>query len=191
VIKRAFYFGCYRSNGPKGHYLRGAFGEVQLEKIPGFPMDHWEPRHRLARQRQAPRRHQRQCLLDGREELGRWRLLVRVLLVGPHRRLPPQLKFRLLCFGVRLAREGSCIRICMRGFPRDRDASAVPLEVDRQGFGVMTPTQRELARHALGLAGGRTVTYRNHFVTGPAATIIHIGWRWSRPVWRRAAMEAS
>jgi hypothetical protein len=37
VIKRAFYFGCYRSNGPKGHYLRGAFGEVQLEKIPGFP----------------------------------------------------------------------------------------------------------------------------------------------------------
>lgn len=31
----------------------------------------------------------------------------------------------------------------------------------------MTPTQIDLARHALGLDGQRKVSYRNHFVTGP------------------------
>lgn len=31
----------------------------------------------------------------------------------------------------------------------------------------MTPYQRELARHALGLRNGRTTSYRNHFVAGP------------------------
>jgi hypothetical protein len=30
----------------------------------------------------------------------------------------------------------------------------------------MTPQQKELARHALGLTGQRTLSYRNHFVTG-------------------------
>lgn len=30
----------------------------------------------------------------------------------------------------------------------------------------MTPTQRELARHALGLPNKRHESYRNHFVTG-------------------------
>jgi hypothetical protein len=31
----------------------------------------------------------------------------------------------------------------------------------------VTPTQIELARHALGLTNGRRVSYRNHFVAGP------------------------
>ncbi len=31
----------------------------------------------------------------------------------------------------------------------------------------MTPRQRELARHALGLDGVRKAAYRNHFVAGP------------------------
>jgi hypothetical protein len=30
----------------------------------------------------------------------------------------------------------------------------------------MTPEQKELARHALGLRDGRKVSYRNHFVVG-------------------------
>jgi hypothetical protein len=34
----------------------------------------------------------------------------------------------------------------------------------------MTETQRELARHALGLGNGRVRSYRNHFVTGPGST---------------------
>lgn len=31
----------------------------------------------------------------------------------------------------------------------------------------MTPRQRELARRALGLGGGRTMSYRNRFIAGP------------------------
>lgn len=31
----------------------------------------------------------------------------------------------------------------------------------------MTPEQRDLARHALGLPNGRNRSYRNRFVTGP------------------------
>lgn len=31
----------------------------------------------------------------------------------------------------------------------------------------MTPAQKELARHALGLTSGRKQSYRNHFVAGP------------------------
>jgi hypothetical protein len=33
----------------------------------------------------------------------------------------------------------------------------------------MTPEQKKLARHALGLTNGRNVSYRNHFVTGEGA----------------------
>lgn len=33
----------------------------------------------------------------------------------------------------------------------------------------MTPTQRELARHALGLGRGVPTAYRNSFVTGPTS----------------------
>lgn len=32
----------------------------------------------------------------------------------------------------------------------------------------MTPNQKELARHALGLNGRNKRSYRNHFVAGPA-----------------------
>lgn len=32
----------------------------------------------------------------------------------------------------------------------------------------MTPNQKELARHALGLNGRNKCSYRNHFVAGPA-----------------------
>lgn len=39
----------------------------------------------------------------------------------------------------------------------------------------MTPQQRDLARHALGLDGRRKQTYRNHFVTGPGCTV-HENW---------------
>lgn len=34
----------------------------------------------------------------------------------------------------------------------------------------MTPTQRELARHALGLSDRHRKSYRNHFVTGEGST---------------------
>lgn len=34
----------------------------------------------------------------------------------------------------------------------------------------MTPAQRQLARHALGLTNGRRQSYRNHFVTGEGST---------------------
>lgn len=33
----------------------------------------------------------------------------------------------------------------------------------------MTPSQIELARHALGLPNKRRTSYRNHFVTGPGS----------------------
>lgn len=33
----------------------------------------------------------------------------------------------------------------------------------------MTPAQRELARHALGLTNGRRKSYRNHFVADPGS----------------------
>ena len=33
----------------------------------------------------------------------------------------------------------------------------------------MTPTQRKLARHALGLPNKQRRSYRNHFVTGPGS----------------------
>ncbi|MFA5580541.1 MAG: hypothetical protein WDA25_01155 [Paracoccaceae bacterium] len=32
---------------------------------------------------------------------------------------------------------------------------------------ILTPTQKELARHALGLPNKRKQTYRNHFMAGP------------------------
>ena len=34
----------------------------------------------------------------------------------------------------------------------------------------MTPEQRELARHALGLPNARNQSYRNHFVTGEGSS---------------------
>ncbi len=34
----------------------------------------------------------------------------------------------------------------------------------------MTPEQRELARHALGLPNKKKTSYRNHFCTGPGTT---------------------
>jgi hypothetical protein len=33
----------------------------------------------------------------------------------------------------------------------------------------LSPDQRDLARHALGLPNGRGQSYRNHFVTGPGS----------------------
>jgi hypothetical protein len=39
----------------------------------------------------------------------------------------------------------------------------------------MTPVQRDLARHALGLDGRRKVSYRNHFVTGEGS-VDHPHW---------------
>lgn len=55
----------------------------------------------------------------------------------------------------------------------------------------MTPEQRRLARHALGLDGLRTRSYRNHFVTGPGATD-HPAWMQMERdglAWRRAGNE--
>ncbi|MDG4905965.1 hypothetical protein P9228_05825 [Mesorhizobium sp. WSM4898] len=51
----------------------------------------------------------------------------------------------------------------------------------------MTPVQRDLARHALGLDGRRKESYRNYFVTGEGST----GWRWSRLGTRRGAQAQS
>ncbi|MHA7870700.1 MAG: hypothetical protein ACX93U_24845 [Salipiger thiooxidans] len=51
----------------------------------------------------------------------------------------------------------------------------------------MTPEQRDLARHALGLDGRRKRSYRNHFVTGPGASD-HAAWMAMRDAglaWRR------
>lgn len=39
----------------------------------------------------------------------------------------------------------------------------------------MTPVQRDLARHALGLDGRRKQSYRNYFVTGEGCTD-HLHW---------------
>lgn len=39
----------------------------------------------------------------------------------------------------------------------------------------LTDTQRELARHALGLTRGKKVTFRNHFVTGEGSKD-HAAW---------------
>ena len=34
---------------------------------------------------------------------------------------------------------------------------------------ILTPTQRDLIRHAIGFDGRSKTTYRNHFVTGPGS----------------------
>lgn len=51
----------------------------------------------------------------------------------------------------------------------------------------MTPEQRDLARHALGLDGRRKRSYRNYFVTGSGASD-HAAWMAMRDAglaWRR------
>ncbi|MER8754131.1 hypothetical protein NKH69_00405 [Mesorhizobium sp. M0976] len=52
---------------------------------------------------------------------------------------------------------------------------------------MMTPTQIELARHALGLDGRRRQSYRNHFVTGEGChdhtewmAMVSAGYAWRR-----------
>ena len=52
----------------------------------------------------------------------------------------------------------------------------------------MTPEQRDLARHALGLNGRNKRSYRNHFVTGEGAAdhpawmeMVSDGLAWRRP----------
>lgn len=52
----------------------------------------------------------------------------------------------------------------------------------------MSPEQRELARHALGLPNKRRRSYRNHFVTGEGSTdhphwvaMVGAGEAWRRP----------
>ena len=55
----------------------------------------------------------------------------------------------------------------------------------------MTPEQRNLARHALGLDGRRKRSYRNHFVTGPGASD-HAAWMAMRDAglaWRRSGNQ--
>lgn len=55
----------------------------------------------------------------------------------------------------------------------------------------MTPQQRELARHALGLPGKSKQSYRNHFVTGPGCAD-HAEWVQmvaAGHAWRRAGSE--
>lgn len=51
----------------------------------------------------------------------------------------------------------------------------------------MSPEQRDLARHALGLDGRRKLSYRNRFVTGPGSTdyenwlqMVSNGFAWRR-----------
>lgn len=55
----------------------------------------------------------------------------------------------------------------------------------------MTPKQRDLARHALGLDGRRRQSYRNHFVTGEGSTD-HLHWLAlveAGHAWRRAGSQ--
>lgn len=55
----------------------------------------------------------------------------------------------------------------------------------------MTPTQRDLSRHALGLDGRRRQSYRNHFVTGEGCAD-HVEWMAvvdAGHAWRRAGNE--
>lgn len=54
---------------------------------------------------------------------------------------------------------------------------------------IMTPRQIELARHALGLARGRGVAYRNRFCAGPGhddyeewGAMVEAGLAWRRAV---------
>jgi hypothetical protein len=56
---------------------------------------------------------------------------------------------------------------------------------------MMTPEQRRLARHALGLARGRKLSYRNHFVTGKGSPD-HPAWAQmveAGHAWRNAGNE--
>src|SRR5690606_27160603 len=48
--------------------------------------------------------------------------------------------------------------------------SVAPPPFRSEGGEVMTPEQRNLARHALGLPNKRRMSYRNHFVTGPGCS---------------------